>query len=138
MASVRKQELSLVRLAARVCVQEVQTLMRTSPATGRVYPSRTGKGMHRASAPGEPPAVDTGALVKSIGATVTETARGGTAVVGSRLPKAIWRFLEYGTANIKPRPSARPAFLKTMVVMQKHLKSSGGATRFTGEIGTGV
>lgn len=129
MASVHKQEAALVRLAARICVQEVQHLMRESPATGRIYPSRTGHGYHQASAPGEPPAVDTGALVKSISANVVATDTGAEAMVGSTLPKRIWAWLEYGTANIAPRPSARPAFQQTIVKIREILKSKNiGAT----------
>lgn len=77
-------------------------LMANSPATGRIY--RYGKVEHRASAPGEPPAVDTGNLINSGYATQK---RLGLWEVGFTAEYAAP--LEYGTARIAPRPFLRPA-----------------------------
>lgn len=83
---------------AREYVATVRRLMIDSPATGRQY------GNHRASAPGQPPAPDTGDLVRSIEWRL-DTSNWGwvTANVGSRLKYAL--FLEYGAAKgVRERP----------------------------------
>ncbi len=67
------------------------------PATGKVY------GDHRASAPGEPPATDEGALVGSI----EMTQKGLDAYVFTN--KEYGRYLELGTLHIRPRPWLRPS-----------------------------
>lgn len=67
------------------------------PAGGTYY-------THEASQPGNPPAVDTEKLVKSVGSK----RRSATEVeVGMRDKKAPW--LEFGTEHIEPRPSLGPA-----------------------------
>jgi phage gpG-like protein len=72
------------------------------PKTGRVY--RRGKREHQASAPGEAPAVDRGALMSSIYFTQTNRM---SATVGSRLAYAYW--LEFGSQAVDARPSWIPA-----------------------------
>lgn len=69
---------------------------------------------HRASAPGEAPATDTGNLVSSIYFRQPSKL---VAEVGSRLPYAYW--LEFGTKKIEPRPSWVPATQKNMPIFQK-------------------
>jgi hypothetical protein len=69
---------------------------------------------HRASAPGEAPANDTGLLFSSI---YFKQPSKLTAEIGSRLPYAYW--LEYGTKKIKPRPSWVPATQKNIPLFQK-------------------
>lgn len=78
-------------------------------ATWQDVLNRPGSGEARrqggaASAPGEPPAPDTGALRGSIAVAWQDD---GTVRVGSGLEYA--PMLEYGTATIEPRPHARPA-----------------------------
>lgn len=68
-----------------------------APKSGRVY--RRNGGLHRASAPGEPPANDTGALAGSI--AVIQSASLETAV-GTSVNYA--QFLESGTSRLAPRP----------------------------------
>jgi hypothetical protein len=91
----------------------VKLRMRNSPATGRVYPEvrtklvkrgkRTvrvtlrGRPTHRASAPGEAPAPDTGDLLRSVTWRVTRSGTAWRAEVGSRLRYAVC--LEYGAAR---------------------------------------
>jgi hypothetical protein len=77
------------------------------PKTGRIYrkykPSRT----HRASAPGQSPATDTGRLA---GGTVFRETAGGTEIgveVTNQIKYA--RALEFGTARVAMRPAWRPA-----------------------------
>lgn len=74
--------------------------------SGRVYPSATGSGTHRASAPGEPPAPDTGSYRASWDAAKTRP-DGLAWIVFTRDKRGPW--LEYGTTKIAPRPHALPA-----------------------------
>lgn len=80
--------------------------------TGRVY-TRRGK-RHQASAPGEPPARDTGRLMESIAVLSRATPNELVSTVGpreaafkKRAPYPV--FLEFGTRRMKPRPFMRPA-----------------------------
>lgn len=59
---------------------------------------------HRASAPGDPPATDTGRLLNSIRFDLVNKL---TATVGSNVEYAAW--LEYGTLTMAARPFMRPA-----------------------------
>jgi HK97 gp10 family phage protein len=83
---------------ARLAVETTaKKLIQRGPKTGIMY------GKHRASAPGEPPATDTGTLVNSI-----ESKRDGlVAVVWTE--KKYGKYLEFGTRNIAPRPWLTPA-----------------------------
>lgn len=98
--------------------QELVGLVRvrlSTPGTGRVY--RRGKVAHRASAPGEPPAVDTGRLRSATAYRVGMTGTGRTYVdVGvSRAGRGgggkglvYAPMLEFGTRRMRPRPYLRP------------------------------
>lgn len=75
---------------------------------GKKYKATKAGKIHTASAPGEPPKTDTGALVSGI--TLEKEPYGYS--VGSR-PKAPHGFwLEFGTSKMDPRPWLRPAFDK--------------------------
>lgn len=110
------------RVAGAVLLRQWKELLKT-PGTGRVYrkprltrkgelkrSKRTGKVQyrtHRASAPGQPPAPDLGALRNSIQMeidTVRAKVRVGTGIEYAP-------FLEFGSVRrrLKPRPHARPA-----------------------------
>jgi hypothetical protein len=78
----------------------IETL--SGPGRGRVY---THKGYrHQASAPGDPPALETGELSQSVGLT----SHGDRGSVGTPLPKGLW--LERGTRYIAPRPFVARSF----------------------------
>jgi HK97 gp10 family phage protein len=66
---------------------------------------------HLASSPGEPPAVDTGDLKKSVHHEVIQRGDEVVGFVGSDLPYALP--LETGTKNMEPRPFLRPALRNT-------------------------
>lgn len=81
-------------------------------------------GMHRASAPGEAPAIETGALRKGVTRTIThegpmrwsiklgvsvQSGRGGPTGSSAR---SIAHMLEFGTTHMKERPAWRPALEK--------------------------
>ncbi|HBV11773.1 MAG TPA: hypothetical protein DEB60_01415 [Brevundimonas sp.] len=68
------------------------------PGTGRIY------GKHQASAPGEPPAVDTGRLRNATQAD-TQVRRDGDDIVGRVVANVDYaRALEVGTERMAPRP----------------------------------
>lgn len=91
----------VVRKTAFDLKEQVQTEMR-GPKSGRKY--RRGTGIHVASAPGEPPAVDLGQLINSIEITMESDL---TAIVGPQnVEYAIP--LEYGTRKMGARPVWRP------------------------------
>lgn len=94
-----------VTAAALTVNSDIKKAIQSPPKTGAIYPR--GQKSHQASAPGEAPATDTGALVSSI---VFRQPEPLTAFVESRLQYAPW--LEYGTRNMKPRPSWVPAVEK--------------------------
>lgn len=70
----------------------------SAPGGGRTY------GVHTASAPGQPPAVDTGRLRQSIR---VQKVGPGHYRVGTDVQYAI--FLEFGTRRIAARPFLRPS-----------------------------
>ena len=112
------------------------------PRSGNEYERQGGKKMHVASAPGEPPAVDTGRLRASIsfdvagnkrsvkiGATDGTTRNGGlysryrytdphgrdlelSNVIVAGSPVEYSADLEFGTTKVKPRPFLRPVFMQ--------------------------
>lgn len=85
--------------------EEAVSLINTGAKTGRVY--RRNGVSHRASAPGESPAADTGDLASKIGTKVDAAALTGTIEFYSAHAKP----LEYGTRNMAPRPYARVAIV---------------------------
>lgn len=105
-AAARSEEQRSAVLAAGLELVTSAKLQTSKPGTGREYPRKGGK-IHTASAPGQPPAVDTGELRNSIGVAFV----GDVLRVGSGLEKA--PLLEFGTISdggrIAPRPFMRPA-----------------------------
>lgn len=66
---------------------------------------------HQASAPGEPPASDTGNLINALGVEIIRvTQEATTAGVGINATAPYWRHLEDGTLWMEPRPFVRPAY----------------------------
>jgi phage gpG-like protein len=79
-------------------------------------------GSHQASAPGEMPAIDTGALAASIQTDVQKTK--GTVYTNMEYSE----FLEYGTVNMEARPyftpaaeAARGPFLRKLRALESRL-----------------
>lgn len=79
---------------------DVVTRIQRGPASGRIYKRRGVT--HQASAPGEAPMSDTGALAGSVYNDISPMA----ATVGSRLAYAA--YLEHGTRRMAARPVWRP------------------------------
>lgn len=87
-----------LRRTAATYEANLEARMHDGPKSGRMY------GTHQASAPGEAPAVDTGALVNSI---QTDAQPGSlTAAVATSMDYAT--HLEYGTVHMAPRPAWTP------------------------------
>ena len=82
--------------------RDVKDLIDRGAKSGRLYRRRNIE--HRASAPGQAPATDTGFLLSSI---YYERNTPLSATVGSRLDYAY--FLEFGTVRIEPRRAWLPA-----------------------------
>jgi HK97 gp10 family phage protein len=117
-------------VAAGLVLERAMKLELSHPGTGRVY--KRGGVLHQASAPGEPPAVDTGALRNSIG----HEAVGDVLRVGSGLDYSA--YLEFGTPKMEPRPFARPALAdvqdqmtRAIVIELKPLTGEQSGSRFS-------
>lgn len=101
-AAEAEQRLPGALLTAGLVLEREIKLQLSHPGTGRIYKRRSIS--HQASAPGEPPAPDTGSLRNSIGhEAVGDVLRVGSAM--AVVPEA----LEFGTQRIAPRPFMRPA-----------------------------
>jgi HK97 gp10 family phage protein len=87
--------------------------MLSRPGSGRQY------GNHRASAPGQPPAVDTGRLRSSYAFQVGRDGRGPYVDVGTNVEYA--KYLEFGTSLMAARPHLRPAIELLRVRIQGDL-----------------
>ena len=90
----------LIARAAMMVQGRIVDSIQRDPKTGAVY------GNHQASAPGQPPATDTGQLVRSITMSVEGTDGEVVGVIRASAPYAA--MLEFGTSNIAPRPYMQP------------------------------
>lgn len=114
----QKVETQLGKTIAQCCAtiqREAQESMRD---TAIDYSKTYGKKGHHPSQEGNPPAVDTGTLRRSITYTVDEKNLVG--YVGSVLndpPYGV--YLEYGTSRMKPRPWLKPATEKSLETIKK-------------------
>jgi hypothetical protein len=107
-----------VMATAVEALTDVRKAIQGPPKTGREYPRGVnGDKIHRASAPGEAPATDTGALVSS---TYLSRIDDTTQAIGSRLDYAF--FLEFGTLRMEPRPSWVPAAERAAPRLEKRLR----------------
>ena len=105
----------IVNAAAIEAVSDVKRAIQGPPKTGREYARGRDK-IHRASAPGQAPATDTGALATSI---YNEDRGQYSKAIGSRLDYAY--YLEFGTFRIAPRPAWIPAVERTIPKMLKRV-----------------
>lgn len=96
-----------IKAAVRITAQAVRVHAQRSIArgtkSGTVYDKTQPRRSHRASAPGEAPATDTGRLIGSIRANVTGTS--ASVIVDTVYAAA----LEFGTSTIEARPFLIPA-----------------------------
>lgn len=96
-------------------VNRVRSLLST-PGTGRTYVRRGGV-VHRASAPGHPPAPDEGHLRASYAYALGSMAGRDFVAIGSPLKKA--PMLEMGTSKMAARPHLRPGILTLQGIIGK-------------------
>ena len=82
--------------------------IQTGSKSGVLYQMYNPRREHRASAPGQSPASDTGNLVSKI--IVRQKSQDVTSVESNANYSA---FLEYGTSKMQPRPFMLPAFEKS-------------------------
>lgn len=131
---VKSSVTAAVQATALEALTDVRKQIQRGPKTGKVYTrGKSGAIKHRASAAGEAPATDTGALVSS---TYYRLGDPQTAAIGSRLPYAF--ILEFGwlpNPEQTKRPSWRPAVERAAPRLQARLervireaKAKAGAT----------
>lgn len=113
---ISKQLGLIVNATALEAVSDVRRAIQGPPKTGREYPRGRNK-THRASAPGQAPATDTGTLVSSI---YNEDRGRNAKAIGSRLPYAF--YLEFGTFKMDARPSWVPAVERAIPKMLKRVE----------------
>lgn len=106
----------VVKTSIRVQSDAIKSIQR-GRKSGRVY-TRNGVA-HQASAPGEAPATDTGALASSI----QRIDSGTRAAVGTALEYG--PHLEFGTTNMEARPWLFPALEKNREFYERGLKQLG-------------
>lgn len=97
-------------VSAKQVEKEAKQSILSGDKTGHTY--TRGNVAHRASAPGEAPASDTGRLVNSINTEVSKSALESTVSAGSGAVKYA-RMLEFGTTKMAARPFLFPALEKS-------------------------
>lgn len=100
--------------------------------SGRAY--KRGKKIHKASAPGRPPARDTGTLASSVSYEVSRRGFNIQGRVGPDLGKIRMRsrhtepdygsYLELGTSRMKARPWLKPALIRSQHKIMQYFKHS--------------
>ena len=103
---------SIAKCCATIQREAMEEMRDTAIDTSKTY----GKKGHHPSLPGNPPAVDTGTLRRSVTYQVDENELVG--YVGSNLKNPPYGLYlekaEYGTSRMKPRPWLKPATEKSM------------------------
>lgn len=85
--------------------------------SGETYELYNPRRTHTASAPGQPPATDTGFLVSNVS---TQVKTQGKKVIGQIVSSAPYSVhLEFGTTKMRPRPFMQPALQKNKRKIQK-------------------
>jgi hypothetical protein len=108
----------IVKATALEAVTDVRKAIQGPPKTGREYARGVNNDkVHRASAPGEAPATDSGGLVISI---YNENRGKYAKAIGSRLDYAY--YLEFGTFKMAKRPSWIPAVERAIPKMLKRVE----------------
>tara|TARA_X000001382_G_scaffold5313_1_gene4517 strand:+ start:168 stop:623 length:456 start_codon:yes stop_codon:yes gene_type:complete len=96
-----------------------KSISQGSPS-GRIYQRYKPKRTHQASAPGQPPATDTGFLVNNIKRKMDSDNMGGEIASRSTYSK----FLEFGTSKMLPRPYMFPAMEKNKKKIKDRIKKA--------------
>ena len=104
----------IVKGGAQLIRGEAVKSIQSGAKSGIVYEKYNPRRTHRASAPGEAPASDTGNLVSKI--IVRQDGQDKANVESNAHYSA---FLEYGTSKMEPRPFLFPAFEKSRKPIEK-------------------
>lgn len=129
LGEIDKLEKKAITKSCLLLGREIKVAMKSTPRSiDRAYKrQKKGKGIyHHPSAPGHPPAVDTGLLINSIthAFSWSETVspkEGAVSKPGANRHERVgivgsgieyMRFLELGTRNMRPRPVLRATFAK--------------------------
>ena len=104
----------VVRGSEAVKTRAVRSIM-SGGKSGRVY--MRGGVTHQASAPGQPPASDTGRLVQSARTEYNNDELTGKVIFSTVYAAA----LEFGTEKMEARPYLRPAFLEQLPLIKEDL-----------------
>jgi HK97 gp10 family phage protein len=108
--------------SANLVEAEAKQSIQRGVKSGRIYKRRSV--VHQASAPGEPPASDTGFLVSNITKTAVE--KSGTALSIFVESKAKYsKFLEFGTRKMSARPFLQPALEKNKTKIKGKFAKGG-------------
>lgn len=115
-----RSEMGDVIAAAALSIEGAAKASMTEPKTGKEY--KRGTKTHRASAPGQSPAIDTGALANSILADTTkaDSALYAEVTAGTEYAEP----LELGTGRMAPRPFMTPAAEAERPKLEKAAKSA--------------
>lgn len=113
----RELKKALFASAQRV-EKEAKEAIARGPKSGRLYKRRGVT--HRASAPGEAPASDTGRLVNSISSYLDTTSLTSFVAAGRGVVNYA-RHLEYGTADTAERPFLAPALERSKPFIRDRL-----------------
>ena len=120
-----KELTNVLRGGGQLIRGEAIRSIQSGPKSGRTYQKYNPRRTHKASAPGQAPASDTGNLVSQI----MSVADGKNTLVESRAEYS--KFLEFGTSKMLPRPFLFPASEKStkkivQVLIQKLNKVAEG------------
>ena len=120
-----KELTNVLRGGGQLIRGEAIRSIQSGPKSGRTYEKYNPRRTHKASAPGQAPASDTGNLVSQI----MSVADGKNTLVESRAEYS--KFLEFGTSKMLPRPFLFPASEKStkkivQVLIQKLNKVAEG------------
>ena len=108
----------LLLSAVNIAESSKEEIQHGNPRTGHVYRKKSGR-LHRASAPGEYPASDTGQLVNSIHAIQVS----GLAVRVGAMAKH-GKYLEEGTSKMAKRPWLLPELEKELPTLRKNINAA--------------
>ena len=122
-AEMQKKLEDEVKRAAVFTANYARSAVRSGAKNGIVYEKYKPRRTHRASAPGEAPANDTGALIE----TITQQPTQGGWLVGSTIKYSKW--LEFGTQSMAERPFFRPALKKATKEWRERVINLVGAKK---------
>jgi HK97 gp10 family phage protein len=109
-----------VTLATMMVEKTAQESIKNA-GTGKLYKKYNPRVDHRASAPNQPPATDTGFLGQNITINVDKKPNG--TVIGQIISAAPYsKHLEFGTVNMTERPFMQPALMKNKRKIQSMFK----------------